>query len=88
MALSVARVGSTLTPFFRGSAPRDYAEARESDTAAFARFHASMLERGVLLPPSQFETWFVSLAHDEAALDATVEAARGAFIDVAERASA
>ncbi|MSP23101.1 MAG: glutamate-1-semialdehyde-2,1-aminomutase [Dehalococcoidia bacterium] len=88
VALSVARVGSTLTPFFRGSAPRDYAEARESDTAAFARFHASMLERGVLLPPSQFETWFVSLAHDEAALDATVEAARGAFIDVAERASA
>jgi glutamate-1-semialdehyde 2,1-aminomutase len=79
VTLSVARVGSALTPFFRSEPPRNYAEARESDTAAFARFHASMLDRGVLLPPSQFETWFVSLAHDEAAIDATIEAARAAF---------
>ncbi len=79
VALSVARVGSLLTPFFRSTLPRDYAEARETDTASFARFHAAMLERGVLLPPSQFETWFVSLAHDEAAIDATIEAARGAL---------
>ncbi len=83
VALAVARVGSLLTPFFRAALPRNYAEAREADTAAFARFHAGMLERGVLLPPSQFETWFVSLAHDEVAIDATIEAARDALADAA-----
>jgi len=83
VALAVSRVGSALTPFFRRAVPRNYDEARESDTAAFARFHAAMLERGVLLPPSQFEAWFVSLAHDEAAIDATVEAARSALVAAA-----
>ncbi len=77
--LSVARVGSVLTPFFRASAPTNYAEARESDTAAFARFHGAMLEAGVLLPPSQFECWFVSLAHDEALIDRTITAAAAAL---------
>ena len=78
---SVARVGSALTLFFRESPPSDYAEARQSDTAAFARFHRAMLARGVHLPPSQFEAWFVSLAHDEALVDRTVEAAAGALAD-------
>lgn len=77
--LAVARIGSVLTPFFRASAPTNYAEARESDTAAFARFHGAMLEAGVLLPPSQFECWFVSLAHDEALIDRTIEAAAAAL---------
>jgi glutamate-1-semialdehyde 2,1-aminomutase len=72
---SVVRRGSALTLFFRPEAPRDYSEARESDTAAFARFHAGMLARGIMLPPSQFETWFVSAAHGEAEIDATVNAA-------------
>lgn len=72
---SVVRRGSALTLFFRPEAPRDYSEARESDTAAFARFHAGMLARGIMLPPSQFETWFVSAAHGEAEIDATVTAA-------------
>ncbi|MDA0256143.1 MAG: glutamate-1-semialdehyde 2,1-aminomutase [Chloroflexi bacterium] len=76
---SVARVGSVLTLFFRESPPRDFAEARQSDTAAFARFHRAMLARGVYLPPSQFEAWFVSLAHDEALVDRTVEAAAEAL---------
>ena len=49
----------------------------------FARFHGAMLARGVLLPPSQFECWFVSLAHDEAAIDRTVEAAAQAFREAA-----
>jgi glutamate-1-semialdehyde 2,1-aminomutase len=68
-----------LTLFFRPDRPRDYAEARESDTAMFARFHAAMLERGIMLPPSQFETWFVSAAHSEAEIDATVVAAHDAL---------
>lgn len=81
---SVVRVGSMLTVFFRGQPPRDYAEAREADTRAFARFHAGMLRRGVMLPPSQFETWFVSTAHGEAEVDATVAAAHEAFREAAQ----
>ncbi len=84
--LAVARVGSALTPFFRATTPRDYAEARESDTAAFARFHRAMLGRGVLLPPSQFECWFVSLAHDEALIDKTIDCAAEALREVAAAA--
>lgn len=84
VAASVARVGSMLTVFFRGQAPHNYSEAREADTQAFARFHAGMLRRGVMLPPSQFETWFVSTAHGEAEVDATVAAAREAFREAAQ----
>ena len=78
---SVTRIGSMLTLFFRPTPPRDYAEARESDTALFARFHGAMLARGVMLPPSQFETWFVSAAHTESEIDATVRAAHEALRD-------
>ena len=60
-------------------APIDAAEALTSDRAAYARFFGAMLDRGVLLPPSQFEAWFVSMAHGAAELEATVEAARAAF---------
>ncbi len=78
---SVSRMGSMLTLFFRPTVPRDYAEARESDTAAFGRFHRGMLERRVMLPPSQYETWFVSAAHSENEIDATVRAAHEAMRD-------
>lgn len=76
---SIARFGSMLSLFFRPTPPRDYAEARQSDTAAFARFHRAMRQRGILIPPSQYETWFVSLAHNEAEVDATVRAAAEAL---------
>ena len=76
---SVARVGSMVTLFFRPQGPADYAQARESDTGMFSRFHGAMLERGVMLPPSQFETWFVSAAHTEADIDTTVNAAHEAM---------
>lgn len=72
---AVVRSGSMLTLFFRDGAPRDYPSARESDTATFAAFHRGMRERGILLPPSQFETWFVSAAHTEEDIDRTVRAA-------------
>ena len=72
---SVARVGSLLTLFFRGQAPRNFREAKSSDTDAFARFFHKMLDSGVVLPPSQFEAWFVSAAHDASVIDATLEAA-------------
>ncbi|TMC54382.1 MAG: glutamate-1-semialdehyde-2,1-aminomutase [Chloroflexi bacterium] len=71
---SVARVGSLLTLFFNDRPPRNFREAKASDTAAFARFFHSMLDAGVLLPPSQFEALFVSAAHDRSVIDATIEA--------------
>ena len=72
---SVARAGSLLTVFFRETAPRNFAEARQSDTRAFARFFHAMLDAGVLLPPSQFEAWFVSAAHTPEVIDSTLRAA-------------
>ena len=72
---SVARVRSLLTLFFRGQAPRNFREAKSSDTDAFARFFHKMLDSGVVLPPSQFEAWFVSAAHNASVIDATLEAA-------------
>ena len=77
--VSIGRVGALLTVFFRGSAPRDDAEANESDRDAFARFFGAMLDAGVLLPPSQFEAWFISLAHTREVIAETVAAARAAF---------
>jgi glutamate-1-semialdehyde 2,1-aminomutase len=80
MPLTVVQAGSTLTAFFRDSAPTNYSEATTSDTAAFGRFHRAMLERGVHLAPSQYEGWFLSLAHDETLIDRTIEAARESFV--------
>jgi glutamate-1-semialdehyde 2,1-aminomutase len=71
---STARVGSLLTLFFRERPPQNFGEARESDTAAFARFFHFMKQAGVLLPPSQYEAWFVSAAHDDAVIDETIRA--------------
>jgi glutamate-1-semialdehyde 2,1-aminomutase len=73
--VSVARVGSLLTMFFRDAAPANFKEAKQSDTHAFARFFRNMRKAGVLLPPSQFEAWFLSAAHDDEVIDATLAAA-------------
>lgn len=83
LPVTVTRTGSALTPFFREGAPRTYAEARESDTAAFARFHRALLERGVMAPPSQFETWFVSLAHSDNDIARSIEAIEAAMQEAA-----
>jgi glutamate-1-semialdehyde 2,1-aminomutase len=71
----VNRSGSLLTLFFSGSPVTNYADARKCDTARFAAFHRSMLEQGILLPPSQFEAWFVSAAHSELDISRTISAA-------------
>ncbi len=78
-ACSIVRAASMLTVFFSPEAPPDYAAASRADTAGFARFFHAMLERGILLPPSQFEAWFISAAHAERDIDATVTAAGAAF---------
>jgi glutamate-1-semialdehyde 2,1-aminomutase len=75
----VNRAGAMLTLFFNAAPVGDYADARRSDTQRFAAFFHAMLERGVYLPPSQFEAWFPSLAHTPAVIDATLEAAADAF---------
>ncbi len=77
--LTVNRVGSMLTAFFCAGPVRDYASARQADTARYARFFQAMLARGVYLAPSQFEAAFVSLAHSEADLDAVARAAAEAL---------
>jgi glutamate-1-semialdehyde 2,1-aminomutase len=79
--VAIARVGSLLTVFFRPTRPRDAAESLASDRDAYARFFGSMLDQGIFLPPSQFEAWFVSMAHGRAEIEATVGAARTAFRD-------
>lgn len=71
----INHLGSCLTLFFTDQQVRDFASATTSDTAKFAAFFRGMLDRGVLLPPAQYEAWFVSLAHAEADIDATVAAA-------------
>jgi len=74
--------GSMFSVFFRDGAVRDYDDARAQDTAAFGAFFHEMLRRGVHLPPSSFEAWFVSASHDDEALaqiaDAAPHAARAA----------
>lgn len=72
----VNQVGSMFTLFFGVEQVSDYLTATQSDTAAFARYFQGMIERGIYLPPSQFEAAFISLAHGEAEIDETVAAAR------------
>lgn len=68
------RVGSMLCMFFTGEPVTDYETATQSDTERFAAYFQGMLERGVYLAPSQFEAAFVSIAHGEKEIEATIEA--------------
>ena len=82
VAVQVNAFGSALTPFFTDRPVRDYQSASASDTEAYAVFFREMLERGINLPPSQFEAWFLSAAHTERDVDRTVRAAKEAFAAV------
>jgi glutamate-1-semialdehyde 2,1-aminomutase len=77
--VAISRVGSLLTVFFRAGVPRNGADALTADRDAYARFFGAMLDEGVLLAPSQFEAWFISVAHGDAEIDETLAAARKAF---------
>jgi len=79
----VNRVGSMLTVFFGVERVTDYETARSTDGARFSRFFHGMLARGVYLPPSPFEAWFLSAAHGEQEVDAILQAARQAFREAA-----
>ena len=67
--------GSLLTIFFSENPVRNYADAKKSDTARFGKFFQEMLKRGFFLPPSQYEALFVSGAHTDSEIDATITAA-------------
>ena len=85
--LAINRVGSMITPFFirqSGQPVTNFDEAVACNTRAYATFFNIMLAEGIFLAPSQFEAWFVGLAHTEDDIDATLAAARKAFAAVAE----
>src|ERR1700687_3411493 len=76
IAAQVNSVGSLSTLFFAKEEVRNYSGAKKSDTKRYARFFREMLNRGILLAPSQFEAAFVSAAHTSADIDRTIAAAR------------
>ena len=71
----INQLGSLLAPFFTPTAVTTFTDAKGSDVAKYARYFQGMLERGVALAPAQFEAMFVSEAHTQAELDATLAAA-------------
>jgi glutamate-1-semialdehyde 2,1-aminomutase len=71
--------GSLLTLFFADAPVRNYSDAKKADTTRFAAFHRAMLGKGILLPPSQFEAWFVSSAHSIADIESTLHAANASL---------
>jgi glutamate-1-semialdehyde 2,1-aminomutase len=73
---SFVRLGSMFKYFFRRDPPRNYRDAKESDTEAFSRFWKGMLSRGIFLPPSQFETNFLSAAHTDGDIEAIAQGYR------------
>src|SRR6201999_2196294 len=73
--LQVAKAPGLVTLFFSDRPVRNFDDATACDTDAHAHFCRALLDRGVYPPPAQFEAWFVSLAHNEASVDRTLEAA-------------
>jgi glutamate-1-semialdehyde 2,1-aminomutase len=71
---SLSTAGNLFSVFFSPEDPRDYDEARTQEAFRYAAFFHAMLDRGVYLPPSAYEAWFVSGAHDDTALDRLVDA--------------
>jgi len=82
--VQINRIASMFTAFFTDQPVTDYASAKRSDTKRFARFFHALLQRGVFLPPSQFEAAFLSVAHSDEVLAQVAEAMRQAMRQVAE----
>ncbi|WP_263410288.1 glutamate-1-semialdehyde 2,1-aminomutase [Terriglobus tenax] len=79
VTLTTNRMGSMWTWFFTNQPVNNFEDAATSDTAAFGRFHRTMMDQGVWLPPSQFEAAFIGTAHGKAEVDVTLEAAKKVF---------
>jgi glutamate-1-semialdehyde 2,1-aminomutase len=69
---TVQRVASMITLFFNPNPVKSWDDAKQSDTARFGRFHQKLIEGGIYWPPSQYEAAFISHAHSEADIEATV----------------
>ncbi|HYN91660.1 MAG TPA: glutamate-1-semialdehyde 2,1-aminomutase [Thermoleophilaceae bacterium] len=82
VAASTASTTGLLTLFFAERPPRDYEQAKACDLDAYAAFCRGMLERGIYLPPSQFEAWFPSLAHGDAHVERTLDVARSVLAEL------
>ncbi|MGQ9654139.1 MAG: aspartate aminotransferase family protein, partial [Thermodesulfobacteriota bacterium] len=82
--LRVHAVGSMLGVFFAEVDVQDYASVKTCDTAKYSRFFREMLKRGIYLPPSQYETIFVSSAHGDEELDVTAKAVRASMLAIAK----
>lgn len=79
----VHQVGSLLTLFFSGRPVRNASDARAADAARYARYFRGMLKRGIFLPPSAFEAWFISAAHGAQQLEMTLKAHRAVLKEIA-----
>jgi glutamate-1-semialdehyde 2,1-aminomutase len=77
--VTINREGSLFSMFFSAEPVGDFASASRQDAARFATFFHAMLRRGISLPPSAFEGWFMGTAHTERDVDRTLEAASEAF---------
>ena len=88
VTVCINQIGSMLTVFFQAGPVSNYTEAARSDTAAFATWFQGLLKRGVYWAPSQYESIFVSGAHGETELEATLQAARKAFVEIKAQANA
>ncbi|MFN3168359.1 MAG: glutamate-1-semialdehyde 2,1-aminomutase [Phycisphaeraceae bacterium] len=85
----LTRVGSMLCPFFVADAGKqvtDYDDATACRTDRFAVYFRAMLDEGVVLPPAQYEAWFVGTAHDAEAIETTLAASSKAFVKAAQTA--
>jgi glutamate-1-semialdehyde 2,1-aminomutase len=85
VAMTTNRVGSMLGVFFSSQKVTNFEEAKRTDRELYAAFHRSMLAEGIYLPPSPFETIFVSTAHTETDIDATIKASGRAFAKCSAR---
>jgi glutamate-1-semialdehyde 2,1-aminomutase len=79
ISVQINSIGSMFTVFFASRPVTNFQTAKDSDTVKYGKFFHAMLERGVYFPPSQFETCFVSLAHTDSDIKATIKAAQEAF---------
>ncbi len=74
LPITINRLGSMFTVFFTPEPVNDFTSASRADTKMFARFFRGMLKNGISLPPSQFEAWFLSLAHNHDDMEKTLAA--------------
>jgi glutamate-1-semialdehyde 2,1-aminomutase len=79
LPMHVAQLGGMFTPFFRAESVHSLTDAKACDTAAFATFHRALRDAGIYLPPSQFETAFVSAAHTDEHIQLAIDAMRHAL---------